>query len=139
MPPRDALLVTLAAVGAIAWIAFLAIGRAPGMVKRLAWRATLLALSFGLVWSGFRSGLFARASTGFRLALMAAVLLVAIGNLYGVRFCSRCGRMHRNLRPHLCARCGFQLPEHGLTDRPKRAPPPPIRVTPKLPQRRSPK
>jgi hypothetical protein len=110
-----------AAVVAAFWLWFLARGRAPAGVKRLALRATLLGLAFALVGSAARRGLLTQASFGFRVALVLAVVLVAVGYLYLTRFCGRCGRMVRNLRLPACPRCGAPLPAHGMTTRLARA------------------
>ena len=107
-----------AAVGA--WLWFLALGRTRGPVKRLALRATLLLVAAALVFSAAHKGLLARASPGFRVALLAAVLVVAVGYLYLIRFCGSCGRMVRDLRPAACPRCGAALPVHGMTARLRR-------------------
>lgn len=110
-------LVAPLAVAAIAWLWFIARGKASGSVKRLGLRATLLVLVFGLVAAGMSRGVFARASLGFRLAILLALLAVVIGYLYLVRFCDACGRMERNLKLARCARCGGMLPLHGMTAR----------------------
>jgi hypothetical protein len=115
-----ALLAPLAAL-AIAWLWFLARGKAPGRLKRLGLRATLLAVVSGLVAAGTKRGVFARASLGFKLALLLALLTVVIGYLYLVRFCDACGRMERNLKVARCARCGALLPLDGMTTRLRRA------------------
>jgi len=109
-----------AAAVLLAWLWFLALGRTRGSVKRVALRVTLLLLASGLVWSAAQKGLFSRASPGFRVALLAAVLTVAVGYLYLIRFCRSCGRMVRNLRPAACPRCGAALPVHGMTARLRR-------------------
>lgn len=98
-------------------------GRARGRAKRVAYRMAMLLLAAGLIESARRGGLFARSSWGFSLALGAMVLLVVVGQLYGVRFCSACGRMVRNFRPASCPRCGAALPRHGFTEAPRRTPP----------------
>jgi DNA-directed RNA polymerase subunit RPC12/RpoP len=116
-----------AAAAVAAWLWFLALGRTRGSVKRLALRLTLLLVAAALIWSAAQKGLLSRASPGFRAALLAAVLAVALGYLYLIRFCGRCGRMVRNLRPAACPRCGALLPVHGMTARLRRlegAPPP---------------
>jgi hypothetical protein len=84
-------------------------------------RATLLALAGALIYSAAQKGLLTRASPGFRLALLLAVALVAIGYLYLIRFCGACGRMVRNLKPAACPRCGAPLPLHGMTTRSRAA------------------
>jgi hypothetical protein len=111
------------AVAALAWLWFIARGKARGSVKRLGLRATLLAIAFGLVAAGMSRGVFARATLGFRLAILLALLSVVIGYLYLVRFCDACGRMERNLRVARCARCRASLPVHGMTARLRCDPP----------------
>jgi hypothetical protein len=110
-----------AATVAALWLWFLARGRAPGGVKRLALRVTLLALVGVLVASAAERGLLTHASMGFRIALLLAVVIVTVGYLYLTRFCGRCGRMVRNLKVAVCPRCGAQLPPHGMTSRPSRS------------------
>ena len=110
----------MAALAAAGWIWFLARGRARGQAKRLALRATLLASVAALIWIGARRGVFAHASAGFRIALLAALLVVAVGYLYLLRFCDSCGRMERNLKVPSCPRCGALLPWHGMTSRLRR-------------------
>jgi hypothetical protein len=110
-----ALWVAPAAAFAVAWVWFLALGKAPGGVKRLAFRVTLLALLGGLLAAGVRRGVFARTSPGFQLVLLVALIGVELGYLYTTRFCPRCGRMVRNLRPAACPRCAALLPRHGMT------------------------
>ena len=122
MDPRVAIAIFFAATGAVALLAWLFIGHAPGVQKRLVFRFALLALSAFLVWLGRRSGVFAEASLPFAGALGMTVLLIAIGNLYAVRFCTACGRIHRNLKTGECTRCGKVLPRHGLTEQPRRPP-----------------
>ena len=117
MDPRAGVALLLAGCGAVAALAWLWGGRARGATKRVAFRLSLLGLAGLLVWLGRRGGVFARATPAFSLALGLTVLLVVVGNLYAVRFCGRCGRMHRNFKTPLCARCGFTLPQHGFTDR----------------------
>src|SRR3954465_13180098 len=80
-------------------------------------RATLLALAGALIYSAAQKGLLSRASPGFRLALLLALAIVAVGYLYLIRFCGTCGRMVRNLKPSTCPRCGALLPRHGMTAR----------------------
>ena len=109
-----------AAVAAIGWLWFLARGRTRGGVKRAALRATLLALSAGLVVAAAQRGVFARASFGLRAALLVAMLTVVVGYLYLTRFCGSCGRMVRNLRDSTCPRCGAWLPLHGMSTRVRR-------------------
>ncbi len=106
-----------AAVLAVAWLWFLAQGRARGSVKRLALRVTLLALAGLLVGTAAEHGLLSRASAGFRFALVLAVVIVTVGYLYLTRFCDACGRMVRNLKVRACPRCGAALPVHGMTAR----------------------
>lgn len=117
----SALFAAAALAGAAAL--WLARGRAQGRRKRLAYRVAMLLLAAGLIESARRGGLFARSSLGFSLALGAMVLLVVVGQLYGVRFCNACGRMVRNFRPSTCPRCGAALPRHGFTEAPRRPPP----------------
>ena len=109
-----------AAAAALAWLWFLALGRTRGSVKRVALRVTLLLVAAALVWSAAEKGLLTRASPGFRVALLAAVLIVAVGYLYLIRFCVSCGRLVRNLKPAACPRCGAALPVHGMTARLRR-------------------
>jgi hypothetical protein len=113
----QAVLIAPAAAAVLAWLWFLALGRTRGGVKRVALRVTLLLVASALVWSAAQKGLLSRASPGFRVALLAAVLIVAVGYLYLIRFCGSCGRMVRNLRPAACPRCGAALPVHGMTAR----------------------
>jgi hypothetical protein len=120
--PRLAPILALAATGTLAAIFWLWLGRAHGSTKRVAWRIFLFMLATALVAVGRSQGLFSRASLPFDLALSATVILVVIGNLYSVRFCTRCGRMHRNFKLGVCARCGDALPQHGFTEAPRRAP-----------------
>ena len=110
----------LAAIAAAAWLWFLALGRARGQVKRLLLRATLLALIGALVAVAAHKGLLTRTSFGFRVALLMALLTVAVGYLYLIRFCGSCGRMVRNLKSPTCPRCGAWLPIHGMTTRVRR-------------------
>ena len=105
----------LAAGVAVSWLYFLALGRARGGVKRLALRGTLLAIAAGLVFAANQSGLLARSSLGFRVALLLALLTVEVGYLYTTRFCPACGRMVRNLKRPQCPRCQASLPRHGMT------------------------
>ncbi len=106
---------TLGAGVAVCWLYFLVLARARGGVKRLALRATLLAVAGGLVFAANQRGLFARSTPGFRIALLLALLAVEVGYLYTTRFCPACGRMVRNLRPAQCRRCQAFLPRHGMT------------------------
>ena len=99
------------------WLWFLAQGRARGGVKRVALRLTLLALAGALVAAAAERGLLSRASLGFRIALVLAVLIVSVGYLYLTRFCDSCGRMVRNLKLQTCPRCGAFLTRHGMTAR----------------------
>jgi hypothetical protein len=116
----ETIVIAPAAVLALGWLWFLARGRARGAVKRLALRATLLALSAGLVLLAAERGLLTRTSLGFRAAMLLAVLAVCVGYLYLVRFCGSCGRMVRNLKEPTCPRCGAWLPLHGMTQRVRR-------------------
>jgi hypothetical protein len=109
-----------AAALALGWLWFLARGKAPGSAKRLMLRVTLAALVFGLVAAGASRGLFVRATFGFKLALLLALLAVAIGYLYLTRFCGSCGRMERNLKVARCRRCGGFLPVNGMSTRLRR-------------------
>jgi hypothetical protein len=111
-----------AAAAAVVWLWFLALGKAPGGVKRLAFRITLLALLGGLLAAGIRRGVFSRTSAGFQFLLLVALIGVELGYLYTTRFCPRCGRMVRNLRPAACPRCGALLPRHGMTKTLRAAP-----------------
>jgi hypothetical protein len=77
-------------------------------------RIALVAALGGIVASGSRAGVFARSTVGFRVALLLVVVSVLLGYLYAVRFCPSCGRMERNLRRKICARCGSPLPRDGL-------------------------
>jgi len=106
-----------AAVLALAWLWFLARGKAPGGAKRLAFRATLLAALLGLLVLASSRGLFARASPGFQLVLLLALVAVEMGYLYTTRFCPACGYMVRNLKLAQCPRCKALLPRHGMTSR----------------------
>lgn len=116
------MLAAIAACVAVGWLWFLALARAPGAVKRLALRATLLALVAGLTAAAQQRGLFQRSSIGFSLALLLAMVVVAVGYLYLIRFCPWCGRMVRNLKPSECPRCGAFLPQHGMTNRLRQPP-----------------
>src|SRR5438445_2475532 len=49
---------------------------------------------------------------GGRVVLLALVALLGASYLYLVRFCSSCGRMHRNFKLAECARCGARSEEH---------------------------
>jgi hypothetical protein len=103
------------AVAAVAWLWFLVLGKASGALKRIVFRITLLALLAGLLAAGSARGVFTRTSPGFQVLLIAALVAVELGYLYTTRFCPRCGRMVRNLKPATCPRCGSQLPRHGMT------------------------
>ncbi len=116
----QSLWLAIGAVLAALWLWFLARGRAPSGLKRLALRVTLLGLGFALVGSAARRGLLAHASFGFRVALVLAVAVVTVGYLYLTRFCGSCGRMVRNLKLAACPRCGAPLPAHGMTARLRR-------------------
>lgn len=115
--------VALAATATVAWLWFLVLGRAPGGVKRLAFRFTLLGLLAALVVAGWRRGVFARASPSFQGLLLVALVGVELGYLYTTRFCPRCGRMVRNLRVSTCPRCGALLSRHGMTNALRATPP----------------
>jgi hypothetical protein len=117
----NAALIAPIAAGALAWLWFLARGRTSGAVKRVALRVSLLALCGGLAVLAAQRGLFVRASVGFRLAILLALVTVAVGYLYLIRFCTPCGRMVRNLKDATCPRCGAALPVHGMTTRLRRA------------------
>lgn len=121
-PARTSALFAAAALAGAAAL-WLWRGRARGRTKRIAYRVALLLLAAGLIESARRGGLFARSSPGFALALGGMVLLVVVGQLYGVRFCTACGRMVRNFRPASCPRCAAALPRHGFTEAPRRSPP----------------
>jgi predicted amidophosphoribosyltransferase len=58
--------------------------------------------------------------------MLLAVLAVALGYLYLIRFCGTCGRMVRNLKLTTCPRCSAPLPRHGMAGgvREERAPRP---------------
>jgi len=112
-----------AAAAAVAWLWFLALGKAPGGMKRLAFRITLLGLLAALAAVGWRRGVFARTSSSFQVLLLVALVAVELGYLYTTRFCPRCGRMVRNLRVANCPRCGALLPRHGMTNVLRSAPP----------------
>jgi len=120
MPRAQLLLIVLCVVAALGWVFFLARGRAPGAVKRLALRASLLFLASSCIAVASARGLFARSSPGFQAALGLALLLVVLGYLYTTRFCPSCGRMVRKSRVLDCPRCGARLPLHGMTARPRR-------------------
>jgi hypothetical protein len=111
---QNALLAPVAAL-AISWLWFLARGKARGGTKRLALRGTLFAVIGGLIAAGERRGVFLRASLGFKLALLLALLTVAVGYLYLIRFCDACGRMERALKTVRCKRCQALLPLNGMT------------------------
>ena len=120
--PANYPLIALAATGCVALLAWLWVGRAPGQRKRAVFRIALLGLTAGLIALGRSRGIFAQATPAFTLALGLIMLLVAVGNLYSVRFCTACGRMQRNFKTLKCSRCGAVLPRHGLTEEPRRAP-----------------
>ncbi len=122
MDPRLVPIVALAACAGLGLLFWLWLGRARGAIKRLAWRLSLFAVAIALVQAGRAHGIFQHASAPFALALGVTILLVIIGNLYAVRFCTRCGRMQRNFKLLKCVRCGDPLPAHGFTERPRRAP-----------------
>ena len=115
-------IISVGATLAVALLAWLWVGRAPGARKRVVFRFTLLALTAFLLWLGRSQGIFAQSTRAFTVALGAIVLLVVIGNLYAVRFCTQCGRMHRNFKALKCARCFAVLPQHGFTEEPRRPP-----------------
>ena len=121
-PAPNYALISLSAAAAIALSSWLWAGRATGQKKRAVFRFALLGLTAFLLWLGRSQGIFAQSTPAFTLALGAIVLLVVIGNLYAVRFCSACGRMHRNFKTVKCSRCFAVLPQHGLTQRPRRPP-----------------
>jgi hypothetical protein len=107
----------LAGLSAMAWLGWLAKGRASGRAKRLLFRATLLFAVALLVRLGLDVVPRHSASVDVSL-LLAAPLLLAY--LYLVRFCPQCGLMERNLKPAVCSRCGTPLPRHGMTTAPRR-------------------
>jgi hypothetical protein len=117
-------LIAIAAALAACWLWFLARGRARGALKRIALRVSLIGLVLGLVLAGRERGVFERSSMGFLLAMLLAVLAVAVGYLYLIRFCGTCGRMVRNLKLATCPRCAAPLPRHGMAGgvREERAP-----------------
>ena len=114
--------VAAAASASIALLAWLWVGRASGARKRVAFRIALVGLTAFLLWLGRSQGVFAQSTPAFKVALGAIILLVVIGNLYSVRFCTACGRMHRNFKTPKCARCFATLPRHGFTEDPRRPP-----------------
>jgi hypothetical protein len=116
---QSALLAPLAALS-VFWLWFLARGKSRGGTKRLALRATLLLITFGLVIAADRRGLFLRASLGFKLALLLALLTVVVGYLYLIRFCDACGRMERNFKTARCKRCQALLPLNGMSSKLRR-------------------
>ena len=120
MSPTASLVAALGAILALGWFAFLAIGTARGAAKRLAFRATLAAAVLLVVLIGRRSGLFTQVGGGGRFVLVATAGLLVLSYLYLIRFCSSCGRLHRNFKLAGCGRCGARLPDHGLTERPRR-------------------
>jgi hypothetical protein len=120
MSPGNAAALTVSAVLGVAWLAFLVVGTARGAIKRIAFRATLLAVAAGVIASGRFTGVFAQVGSGGRAVLLAVLLLLMVSYLYLVRFCSQCGRMHRNFKLASCERCGEPLPDHGLTTRARR-------------------
>jgi hypothetical protein len=115
-------LIPVAATACVALLAWLWVGRAPGARKRVVFRFALLGLTAFLLWFGRSQGVFAQSTPAFTVALGAIVLLIAVGNLYSVRFCTSCGRMHRNFKTLKCARCFAVLPQHGFTEAPRRPP-----------------
>jgi hypothetical protein len=116
----QAALIVPVVLAAALWLWFLAHGRTRGGLKRIALRVTLLALAAFLVGVAAQRGLLLRASPGFQIALVLAVVSVTVGYLYLTRFCVACGRMVRNLRVPTCPRCGAYLPRHGMTTRLRR-------------------
>jgi hypothetical protein len=107
-------------LAAIAWLWFLARGHSHGRLKRALLRLTLVVLIGGLTAIAAHRGLLTEASLGLRAALLVALVTVAIGYLYLIRFCGSCGRMVRNLKDPTCPRCGAWLPRHGMTARLRR-------------------
>ena len=120
MSPTASLAAVLGCALLAGWLAFLAIGTARGPAKRLAFRATLAAAVLFVVVLGRRSGLFGQVGSGGRFVLVATAGLLVLSYLYLIRFCSSCGRLHRNFKLEECSRCGAPLPDHGLTSRPRR-------------------
>ncbi|HEX4384235.1 MAG TPA: hypothetical protein VH083_14845 [Myxococcales bacterium] len=116
---NPALISALGVVG-VGWLWFLMRGKARGTAKRLALRLTLLAVVGGLVAAAERRGIFARASLGFKLALLMALLVVVVGYLYLIRFCDSCGRMERDFKAIRCKRCQSLLPINGMSTRLRR-------------------
>src|SRR5437870_3296594 len=104
----------LTAAAVVAWLWFLAFGRARGAVKRLMLRGTLLALIGALVGLAKQRGLFVTSTVAFQLVMLLAVLTVVVAYLYLIRFCRNCGRMVRNLKTAQCPRCSAPLPRHGM-------------------------
>lgn len=119
---------SLLAIGSVSLLAWLAIGKAKGAVKRSVWRLALAAGVVGVVLGGRRSGIFAQVGGGGRFVLVATAGLLVLSYLYLIRFCPSCGKLHRDFKLASCARCGAPLPDHGLTSRPRRAPRPPRRA-----------
>jgi hypothetical protein len=116
----QSVLLAPAAVLAIFWLWFLMRGKARGTAKRLALRVTLFAIVGGLVAAAERRGIFARASLGFKLALLLALLTVVVGYLYLIRFCDSCGRMERDFKSIHCKRCQSLLPLNGMSSKLRR-------------------
>jgi len=110
-----ALVLGLAALGL--WLGWLARGRAAGKTKRIAFRATLLAVIVLLGWMG--PDLLAQREIAYQVAVLLCGSIF-LAYLYVVRFCPDCGLMQRNLKPRACARCGAALPRHGMTALPRR-------------------
>jgi hypothetical protein len=110
-----ALVLGVAALGL--WLGWLARGRAGGRMKRIAFRATMLAAIALLGWAG--PDLLARRQIAYEVAVLLCGSIF-LGYLYVVRFCPVCGLMQRNLKPAKCARCGAALPRHGMTAVPRR-------------------
>jgi hypothetical protein len=113
-------LISALAVVGVGWLWFLMRGRSRGTTKRLALRVTLFAIVGGLVATAERRGVFARASLGFKLALLLALLTVVVGYLYLIRFCDACGRMERDFKSIRCRRCQSLLPLNGMSSKLRR-------------------
>jgi hypothetical protein len=116
---QSALLAPAAAL-AIFWLWFLARGKARGSLKKVGLRVTLFLIAFGLAAAAERRGIFLRASLGFKLALLLALLTVVVGYLYLVRFCGQCGRMERDFKALRCKRCQSPLPLNGMSSKLRR-------------------
>ena len=85
MDPGRAIATSLAAVFALALVAWLVVGRARGQLKRIAYRAALLLFAAALIEGARRRGVFAHSSPGFALLLGAIVLLVVTCLLWRVQ------------------------------------------------------